>query len=280
MFESAEIEHDIDKAAFEERLPQLRTDLLDAQFDLIESKAFPVILLFGGMEGSGFIDTLTNAYTILDARHVVVSAFDKPSREESERPRMWRYWHALPPRGEMGIYLGAWYSAPLTGRILNKISEAEYRQELDKIQRFESMLAAEGALILKFWLHLDKQEQKKRLKKLVRAARTSWRVENSPWGGSKRYREVKLAAEDMMRVTGTDQAPWIAVNAANRYFRGLTIGTTVLNAIRARLAQTGQEAAVSAPVSVPALDNQNVLTALDLTLQLEKQEYKKQLTKQ
>ena len=120
MFESAEIEHDIDKASFEERLPQLRTDILNAQFEVLEARDFPVILLLGGMEGTGLIDALTNAYTVLDARHVIASAFDKPTGEEKDRTRMWRFWQALPPRGEMGVYIGAWYSTPLTRRILGK----------------------------------------------------------------------------------------------------------------------------------------------------------------
>jgi polyphosphate:AMP phosphotransferase len=279
MFESAEIQHDIDKATFEERLPQLRTELLEAQFDLMETRAFPVILVLAGMEGTGVVDSLTNAYTILDARHVIASAFDKPTGEEAERPRMWRYWQALPPKGEMGIYLGAWYSAPLTARILGQAGEAEFEQQLDRIERFESMLAADGALILKFWLHISREEQKKRLGKLIKSARTSWRVEESLWGGSKRYKEVKQAAEQMMRVTGTDRAPWIAVNAANRYYRGLTIGSTVLNAIQSRLARSEPPAPVSAPVGVAAVNDQTVLTALDLTKQLEKPDYKEQLEK-
>ena len=279
MFESAEIEHDIDKATFEGRLPQLRTDILNAQFELIEAQAFPTILLFSGMEGTGVVDTLTSAYTVLDARHVIASAFDKPTGEESERPRMWRYWRMLPPKGEMGVYVGAWYSAPLTNRVLDRSSVAEFGQQLGRIKNFENMLAAEGALILKFWLHLGKNEQKKRLRKLVRSTRTSWRVDDSPWGGSKRYKDVKLAAEEMMRITNTDHAPWITVNACNRHYRGLTIATTILNAINARLARTDKAATVTAPVSLPALNEHNVLTALDLSLQLEKQTYKEQLAK-
>lgn len=277
MFESAEIEHDIDKATFEAQLPQLRTDILNAQFDVIEAKSFPVLLVFHGMEGTGVVDSLTSAYTVLDARHVVVSAFDKPTGEEAERPRMWRYWRELPPKGEMGVYVGAWYSAPLNRRILGKSRNAEYEQELDRIKRFETMLASEGALILKFWLHISKEEQKKRLGKLVKSARTSWRVDESPWGGSKRYREVKLAAEQMMRVTGTDSAPWITVNAANRHFRSLTIATTILNAINSRLAQAEEATPVAAPVTTPAINSQTVLTSLDLSRQLEKEDYKKQL---
>ena len=281
MFESAELEHAIDRARFEEEYPNLRTELLNAQFDLIELKKFPVILIVAGMEGTGVIDALTGANKVLDSRHVVTFALDTPTQEESERPRMWRFWRVLPPKGEIGIYVGSWYSAPLTDRVLAKTGNARFEQQLDAIKRFETMLAAEGALILKFWLHLSKGDQKKRLKKLEKSERTKWRIEASPWGGSKRYRAVKTAAEHMMRITGTDQAPWIPVNAANNYYRSLAVGKTILNAIRARLEQVQAPEArpVSAPASISDVDQQTLLSALDLTLKLEKDDYKKQLAR-
>jgi polyphosphate:AMP phosphotransferase len=280
MFESAELDHDIDKARFEEELPKLRTELLDAQFDLIEAKQFPVILIVAGMEGTGVVDALTSAHKILDARHMVTFALDAPTQEEAERPRMWRFWRVLPPKGEIGIYAGSWYSTPFTAQVLDKISDAQFEQQLDAIKRFEAMLAAEGALILKFWLHLSKDDQKKKLKKLEKSERTKWRIEESPWGGSKRYREVKKAAEHMMRVTGTDRAPWIPVNAANKYYRGLTVGKTILNAMRARLdqPQPAEASPVTAPLAVPDVDQKTVLSELDLSLKLEKEDYKKQLS--
>jgi polyphosphate:AMP phosphotransferase len=279
MFESAELEHDMEKDRFEEELPHLRTELLDAQFDLIEAKQFPVILIVAGMEGTGVVDALTTAHKILDARHMVTFALDAPTREEAERPRMWRFWRVLPPKGEIGIYAGSWYSAPFTAHVLDKISDAEFEQQLEAIKRFETMLAAEGALILKFWLHLSKGDQKKKLKKLKKSERTKWRIEESRWGGSKRYQEVKKAAEHMMRVTGTEQAPWIPVNAANRYYRGLTVGKTILNTMRARLdqPQAAEAPPVTAPVAAPDVDQKTVLSALNLSLKLEKEDYKKQL---
>jgi polyphosphate:AMP phosphotransferase len=281
MFESAELEHAIDRARFEEEYPNLRTELLNAQFDLIELKKFPVILIVAGMEGTGVIDALTGANKVLDSRHVVTFALDTPTQEESERPRMWRFWRVLPPKGEIGIYVGSWYSAPLTDRVLAKTGNARFEQQLDAIKRFETMLAAEGALILKFWLHLSKGDQKKRLKKLEKSERTKWRIEASPWGGSKRYREVKTAAEHMMRITGTDQAPWIPVNAANNYYRSLAVGKTILNAIRVHLeqVQAPEARSVSAPASISDVDQQTLLSTLDLTLKLEKDDYKKQLAR-
>jgi len=133
MFESARIAHDIDKATFEERLPKLRTDLLEVQFDLVEAKKFPVILVVAGTEGAGVINALANASAVLDTRHATTYALAAPSEEESGRPRMWRYWRTLPPKGDMGIYAGAWYSTPLTDRILDNSGEAVFEQELQAI---------------------------------------------------------------------------------------------------------------------------------------------------
>ena len=281
MFDSAAIEQDIDKAKYEEEEPILRTELLEAQFDLIANKKFPVILIFTGMEGTGVIDTLANANAELDARHVNTYAHLAPTDEEKEYPRMWRYWHMLPPKGEIGVYTGGWYAEPLTDRILGKVSKNKFKRELNNINRFEAMLAAEGALILKFWLHISKDEQKKRLKKMEKNERTRWRVETSPWGGSKNYQQVLLAAEQMVRITDTDFAPWIPVNTANRYSRNLLIGKTILNTIKKRLELSEQtkEAVVTAPVSRLDVEQQTVLSRLDLSLELENKEYKDQLRK-
>ncbi len=279
MFESARIVHDIDRTTFEEQLPKLRTDLLEAQFDLVEARKFPVILVFAGMEGAGVINALTTASKVLDTRHATTYALAAATEEESDRPRMWRYWRTLPPKGDMGVYAGAWYTAPLTDRILGNSDEAEFEQELQALNRFEAMLAAEDALIIKFWLSIGKKEQKKRLKKLGSDVRTRWQIEESRWGGSKRYKPVERAAEQMMSVTNTDHAPWISVNAENPYYRGMTVSLTILDAIRTRLSQTNEREAASAPVNVPAIDGRTILTDLDLAQHLDKADYKKQLAK-
>ena len=282
MFESAEIKQDIDKADYQALEPDLRTRLLDAQFDLIESRQFPVILIFAGMEGTGVVDALSSANTVLDSRHVVTFAHRAPTEEEAERPRMWRYWRGLPPKGDICIYTGGWYTGPLTDRIRSKIGKDEFERELNHIKRFEGMLAAEGALILKFWLHISREEQKQRLKKMEKDQRTRWRVAESPWGGSKNYRSVKLAAEQMLQVTDSDAAPWIPVNTANKYFRSLVTATTILNALRKRLQQppADRSTPVTAPVAIQQIAGQQTLLGqLDLSLMLEKDDYKKQLRK-
>ena len=279
MFEIAKVDPNIDKTEFKKEKPNLRTELLDVQFDTIECRKFPVILIFAGMEGTGVVDTIANANTVLDTRHVTTFAHRPPTEEEAERPRMWRYWRILPPKGEIGIYTGGWYAGPLTERITRRTGKAEFEEELDNIKRFETMLAAEGALILKFWLHIDKDEQKKRLKKMHKDQRTKWRVEESVWGGSRNYQRVKRAAEQMLRVTGTETVPWIPVDSSNPYYRSLMIGKTVCNAIRMRLEQP-KPVLASPPAASgkqPGAERKTVLSVLDLSLSLEKKDYEKRL---
>ena len=279
MFEIAKVDPSIDKTEFKKEKPNLRTELLDVQFDSIECRKFPVILIFAGMEGTGVVDTIANANTVLDTRHVVTFAHRPPTEEEAERPRMWRYWRILPPKGEIGIYTGGWYAGPLTERITRRTGKADFEEELDNIKRFETMLAAEGAMILKFWLHIDKDEQKKRLRKMHKDQRTKWRVEESLWGGSRNYQRVKRAAEQMLRITGTETAPWIPVDTSNPYYRSLVIAKTVCNAIRMRLEHPEPVLAIlpAAPGKKPGAERKSPLSTLDLSLSLEKKDYEKQL---
>lgn len=135
MFESAELEHAIDRARFEEEYPNLRTKLLNAQFDLIELKKFPVILIVAGMEGTGVIDALTGANKVLDSRHVVTFALDTPTQEESERPRMWRFWRRLPRRGHIAIFDRSWYCRLLVERVEGFCSEADWRRAYNEIKQ-------------------------------------------------------------------------------------------------------------------------------------------------
>ena len=98
MFESAELGHRIDKATYDRQMPKLRADLLDAQFDMGELKKYPVIILINGVNGAGKGETVNLLNAWMDPRHIQTHAFPPPSDEERERPFMWRFWRALPPR--------------------------------------------------------------------------------------------------------------------------------------------------------------------------------------
>ncbi len=144
MFEDAELGHLVDKATFDERVPALRSALLEAQFALKDTPKFPVILLVGGVEGGGRGETVNALTSWLDPRHVEVNGFGEPSDEELERPRMWRFWRALPPAGKIGVFFGSWYTFPILQAALGKgrARWAKLDRRIEEIVRFERMLAA------------------------------------------------------------------------------------------------------------------------------------------
>lgn len=249
MFESAEIGHKIDKVTWKNTVPQLRTALLDAQYELKEQGRIPVIVLVSGQDGAGKGETINLLYEWMDPRYLSTLAFAEPTDEERERPVMWRYWRALPPKGRIGIFAGSWYSNPIHERIAGTMKQAALDARIDQINRFEQMLVNEGALVLKFWFHLTKAGQKRRLKALEKDPRTAWRVTQWNWDRLKTYDQLQEVAGHVLRMTNSPWAPWIIVEGEDDRYRGLTTGRIILDAIRKRLADADRQAT---PVAPPA----------------------------
>ncbi len=279
MFESAELGHKIDKKTFKAEVPKLRAELLDVQYDMLEKKEFPVIILISGVDGSGKGETINLLYSWMDPRHISTLAFSTPSDEELSRPFMWRYWRALPPKGKVGIFAGSWYSQPITDRINGEMRRSHLDEYLDDINRFEAMLVNEGALVLKFWFHLSKDGQKQRIKALEKDPRTAWRVTKESYARLKTYDRLQHVAGHVLRVTNTAHAPWIIVEGTDDEYRSLTVGRIVLEAMKRRLSQDGLQRVPVAPPIVHPIDNKNVLSELDLKQKLTKKDYETQLAK-
>src|SRR5436190_9847376 len=278
MFESAELGHEIDRKTYAREMPKLREALLDAQFDLAESKSFQVIILIGGVDGAGKGETVNTLNAWMDPRHIRTNAMGKPSDEEEERPPMWRFWRSLPPKGTIGVFFGSWYTVPILDRVYGRTKTAGLEKSIGEIQRFEKMLADEGALILKFWFHLSKKEQATRLKTLEKDRKTRWRVADTDWQRYKMYDEFCEVSERTLHQTNTEYAPWHIVEGKDARYRNLTVGRAILDAVRKRLHRKSP-ASIAEPVPLPAADNLHLLNTLDLSLKLDKVSYQTQLEK-
>lgn len=279
MFESAELGHEIDKATYEKELPALRRELLDAQLELVEKKTFPVIVLIGGVDGSGKGDTVNVLNEWMDPRHIDTHTMGEPSDEELSYPVMWRFWRALPPKGKVGIFFGSWYTKPIVDRVYGRARAADLEQSIDEITRFERMLTDEGALVLKFWFHLSKRKQKKRLRDLRKDPKTAWRVSDSDWKNHERYDDFRAVCERAVRLTSTAHAPWIVVEGMDARYRNLTVGRVLRDAIKKRLRTPDVHVHSHAPPSNVAIDKRDVLRSLDLSQKLDDDEYEKKLAK-
>ena len=277
MFESAELGHTIDKKTFRAEVQKLREALLEVQFELRKKGKFQVLALISGVDGAGKGETINDLYSWMDPRYLSTLAFAAPTEEEAARPFMWRFWRELPPKGRIGIFSGSWYSTPIRRRIIGEIDNAFFDQRIEQINRFEAMLANEGALILKFWIHLTKDGLKKRFKSLEKDPRTAWRVTTESRNSLRTYDKFQEVVSHLLRLTNTSWAPWIVVGGADDNYRSLTVGKLVLNALQKRLSDKEKREYPVAPPISPRTDTLDVLTALDLGGSLEHSAYQLRL---
>lgn len=279
MFESAEIGHKVSKNDFRKAEDKLRTALLDAQYELLESRGFSVVVLINGVEGAGKGETVNLLTKWMDPRHIEVRGFDEPSSEEAERPYMWRFWRVLPARGKLCVMFGDWYAGALREHVVEGGSEKLFAHRLDEINRFEAMLARERVLVVKLWFHLSKEAQKRRFDTLAADERTRWRVTDEDWTAHERYDRTRAVAESMLRATDSAEAPWVVVDSEDANHRALFVGRTVLDALTRQLAHLA-DPAPAAPVraELPALpDRRTFLDTLELAQKLARKDYEEQL---
>ena len=288
MFESAELGHEIDKERYAADEPRVRRALLAAQYELVELAAFPVVILIAGVDGAGKGDTLNLLNEWMDPRHIQTNAMRPVGTDLEGRPPMWRFWRALPPKGRTAIFVGSWYSQPLTDRAYRETSAAELDQQIAEIKRFEQMLTDEGTLLIKFWLHLSKDQQRKKFKRLEKDKQTAWRVSDTDWKHVKVYERFRSITHHVVRATSTAEAPWLVVEGHDARYRNLTVATSVLAALKQRIAaaKTAKAAEPAPPVAeveiqplsqVASIDGITVLDRLQLDQELDKETYRDQL---
>jgi polyphosphate:AMP phosphotransferase len=281
MLAAAEQGHTLTQKRYNVALPKLRTHLLRAHFEL-RSRKFPVIVIVSGADGAGKGDVVHRLNEWLDPRGVATHAFWGTSDEEKERPAYWRFWRALPGRGRIGIFFGSWYTEPIIRRVYHKTKRRQLDAELNRIVAFEKMLAADGALLVKLWLHLPKAAQKKRLRKLEKDGRLA----PDDWKHYKLYDRFTQVSERALRHTHTDAAPWHVVEATDRRYRELAVGKILLAALTRRLEETAAKPAsktalpLLTPAQPPRKKSASLLSLVDLTQHLTDAEYARALETQ
>jgi polyphosphate:AMP phosphotransferase len=230
MFEAAEVGRKLEKEEYRAQVPVLRAQLLEVQQQLLHAP-FPVIVLFAGVDAAGKSETANLLNEWMDPHWIVTRGYMDPSAEERERPRLWRYWRDLPPKGRIALFLSAWYSSPIRDRVAHRITTHEFDALLDEVTAFERALTDDGVVILKFWMHLGKAAQKKRFKAWEKDPLRRWRVSKDSWRHWRMFDRFVTAADRAIRRTSNDQAPWHIVEGEDERYRSVAVGTVLRDAI-------------------------------------------------
>jgi len=291
MFQTVELGQKLSKSDYKKQEPVLWENLLTLQQRLRKEGDFPVLIDFAGVRGAGKGTSVNLLNRWMDTRWIINHAYTKPSDEEAERPTFWRFWRFSPPKGQIGVHMSGRYSRPLLDYVYGNITPDEFTHQLDRINTFEKALADDGAMVLKFWMHISSEVQKNRLESIENDPLRSWRMLPEDWKHWEMYDKFIEAAERIISYTNTGHAPWEIIEGEDIYYRSIRVGEIlqsnlerhlVTHEIRKRYlsemreqVRTGLED-ISAPVSngSPVI---TIMDGLDLTLSLEKKTYKKEL---
>lgn len=244
---------------------------------LAKELGLPVILVFEGLDGAGKGTSINNLILSLDPRLFQVFSTLPPNEEEKLRPFLWRFWKKTPAKGRMAVFDKSWYNSIITKRVKKKISKNECSLAYEDIEAFERQLADGGTVIIKFFLHISKKEQKKRFDQISSNPSTAWRITSKDWKHHKLYDKYIQAIDEMIEKTDFDFAPWTIVESTNEKFAIVKIMQTYINTIEARIEKVQAQVQSKGPASVtsPVMDNihSSILATVDLTLSLTKEEY-------
>lgn len=276
MFDAAELGQSVPDDEFKSREKDLRLRLLLLQREIRKRARFPVILDFAGVDGAGKVSTVNMLNTWMDPRWMRTIGFQPPTDRERAFPRLHRFWNHLPKKGRMGLYVSGRYSDPLLQRVNGDLNAQEFDAHLSGIKRFETALADDGALLLKFWMQLSKAQQKERLDSLSADPLRAYEVTEQHRNNHERYAQFVEAAEQLITRTNNAHAPWHIVEGVDANFRHLAVGELLADAIERHLEQDEARAKSRAPRRRSAetgLPTTTVFKALDLTKSVEKPAY-------
>lgn len=223
----------IDKDEAEELLEQDRKELLELQSVLYAEARRAVLIVLQGIDASGKDGTIRHVMSGLNPQGVTVNSFKVPEGEEKRHDYLWRVHRAVPEWGKIGIFNRSHYEEVLVVRVHNLVPKAVWSQRYEQINDFERMLTECGVRVLKFFLLISKDEQKKRFEQRLEDKTKTWKFSADDTKERKFWDEYIAAYEDVLKKCSTDAAPWYVVPADHKWFRNLAVAQIVRDEMRA-----------------------------------------------
>ena len=257
------------KEAYKIRIGQLQRKIKDL--------GIPVIVIFEGWDASGKGTLISNLIQPLDPRGFKVHLTKKPGEEELYRPFLWEFWKNIPAKGRIAIFDKSWYDRSLC------LGEHKHGKDIkmsyNEIYSFERQLVDSGYSIIKFFLHIDKKEQKKRFEKIENNRSMKWKVSSKEWEQNENYNKFYEDYEMMFSMTDTETAPWTVIEAVDYRFAVLKMYGKIVEELESRINSVYETNDSSIRKNIITTDDNDssILDRTDLTLDISRTDYKEKM---
>jgi PPK2 family polyphosphate:nucleotide phosphotransferase len=221
------------KAAAKRRFEAVGEELFELQDAMFGARLNSVLVVLQGRDGAGKDGTIKHVVGCLNPRGVAVSSFGVPTEEERSHDFLWRVHRHAPRLGEFAIFNRSHYEDVLVVRVHDLAAETLWRARFGQIVDFERLLAAHGTLILKYFLHITKDEQEERLLDREKDPQAAWKLNPKDWQERDHWHEYTEAYEDVIAKTSAPHAPWTVVPANKKWYRNLVVAESIAKALRA-----------------------------------------------
>ena len=205
----------LSKSTYRSTLQRLQGRISVLQRKALEQKRSSV-LVFEGPDAAGKGGAIRRLIAALDARNYRVLQYGAPTDEENSRHYLWRFWRRLQPLGRLTVFDRSWYGRVLVERVEGFAREDEWHRAYAEINDFENQLIQDGTILVKFWLHVTPEEQRKRLELRRETPHKHWKLTTEDWRNRAKWYEYEQAAHDMVKYTSTRDAPWELIAADNK----------------------------------------------------------------
>jgi AMP-polyphosphate phosphotransferase len=219
---------------YDDRLKKAQTKLREFEHQIYRRRV-PVVIAYEGWDAAGKGGNIRRLTQNLDPRGYEVVPIAAPNDIEKAHHYLWRFWAQLPKAGHIAIFDRTWYGRVLVERVEGFCTEAQWRRAYREINAMEQQLVHFGTVMLKFWLHVDSDEQLRRFRERQESSHKQWKITDEDWRNRAKLDRYRDAVEEMLYRTGTPYAPWTIVESNCKWYARVKVLETVCEAIRQRL---------------------------------------------
>ncbi len=232
--EEAKAPAPVDRDEYRSKLKKYQKRLHELEHEIYERR-IPVVIAYEGWDAAGKGGNIKRLVERMDPRGYDVIPIGAPTDVERIHHYLWRFWTKLPKGGHISIFDRTWYGRVLVERVEGFCTENQWMRAYGEINEMESQWAQDGTVILKFWIHIDKEEQLRRFEEREKVEHKMWKITEEDWRNREKWDEYRMAVEDMIKYTSTKNAPWYVIEGNSKYSARLQVMERVIKTLEKRL---------------------------------------------